>query len=328
MPNHRCAVLGKPVAHSLSPVLHNAAYRSLGLDDWLYDRHEVGQGDLDAFLRRLDPTWAGLSLTMPLKTAIQPYGIPSNLWARELNVANTAVFDWNVLDSGAGDGAWPHGKPLIRLYNTDVIGIQLAFEQADRELGNHHQGFRDVRALIIGNGNTATSALAACCMMPQIGHITVAARHPGKNPELKPVADKFISVRDPFNEIDLADAGAVLDAARQATYVINTIPGLAADGIAGMLADAHACEPSLQGLLLDVVYDPRPTRLMQAWRACGGQAIGGEEMLLYQALVQVLLMTGIWDNDPPSDADMRLQNTTTEDDHLEIAMRKALEEAL
>ena len=67
---------------------------------------------------------------------------------------------------------------------------------------------------------------------------------------------------------------------------------------------------------------------MEGWRAHGGHAIGGEEMLLYQALVQVLLMTGIWDDDPPSDADQRLQDTTTEDDQLEIAMRKALEEAL
>ena len=74
MANHRCAVLGKPVAHSLSPVLHNAAYRSLKLDDWLYDKHEVGEDDLDAFLKGLDSTWAGLSLTMPLKKTIQPYG--------------------------------------------------------------------------------------------------------------------------------------------------------------------------------------------------------------------------------------------------------------
>ena len=72
MANHRCAVLGKPVAHSLSPVLHNAAYRSLKLDDWLYDKHEVGEDDLDAFLKGLDSTWAGLSLTMPLKKTIQP----------------------------------------------------------------------------------------------------------------------------------------------------------------------------------------------------------------------------------------------------------------
>ena len=190
MANHRCAVLGKPIAHSLSPVLHNAAYRSLNLNDWLYDKHEVGEDDLDAFLKGLDSTWAGLSLTMPLKRTIQPYGTPENLWAKELRVANTAVFDWNDITD---DPAWPHGKPAIKLYNTDVIGIQLAFDHINRELGNHHAGDRAGTALIIGNGNTATSALAACCMMPEIGHITVAARHPGKNAGLKPVAEKFIN---------------------------------------------------------------------------------------------------------------------------------------
>ena len=293
MANHRCAVLGKPVAHSLSPVLHNAAYRSLKLDDWLYDKHEVGEDDLDAFLKGLDSTWAGLSLTMPLKKTIQPYGVPENLWAKELKVANTAVFDWSV---AADDPAWPNGKPGIKLYNTDVIGIQLAFDHANRELGEHHTASRSGTALIIGNGNTATSALAACCMMPEIGHI------------------------------ELGDDQALLEAARNATYVINTIPGHAADNVADALADSGT-EP-FSGLLLDVIYDPRPTKLMEAWRAHGGHAIGGEEMLLYQALVQVLLMTGIWDDDPPSDADQRLQDTTTEDDQLEIAMRKALEEAL
>ena len=51
--NHRCAVLGKPIAHSLSPVLHNAAYHALHLDDWSYDKHEVGELILRAFLNRL-----------------------------------------------------------------------------------------------------------------------------------------------------------------------------------------------------------------------------------------------------------------------------------
>ncbi len=166
-------------------------------------------------------------------------------------------------------------------------------------------------------------------MMPEIGHITVAARHPGRNAGLKPVAEKFINTHNPYDEIELSDTSALLNAARTATYVINTIPGLAANGIANVIntdSESHA-EP-YSGLLLDVVYNPRPTKLMQAWRAHGGRAIGGEEMLLYQALIQVLLMTGIWDDDPPSDADKRLQGTTTEDDHLEIAMRNALEEAL
>ena len=105
---HRCAVLGKPIAHSLSPVLHNAAYKALGLDDWAYERHEVGESDLDGFLKGLDPTWRGLSLTMPLKKTIQPYGTPSNMWAQRLKVANTAIFDWPA-EPGITPGATPDG---------------------------------------------------------------------------------------------------------------------------------------------------------------------------------------------------------------------------
>lgn len=86
-----------------------------------------------------------------------------------------------------------------------------------------------------------------------------------------------------------------MDALSEARVVINTIPGLAADGIATALA---ASGLEVNGTLLDVVYDPRPTKLMQAWRRQGGYAIGGEEMLLYQAMIQVLLMTGMWDGDP------------------------------
>ena len=55
MANHRCAVLGKPIAHSLSPVLHNAAYRSLNLNDWLYDKHEVGRMSLMLSSKVLTP---------------------------------------------------------------------------------------------------------------------------------------------------------------------------------------------------------------------------------------------------------------------------------
>lgn len=322
--DNRCAVLGKPIAHSLSPVLHNAAYRALGLKDWSYDRHEVGEDDLDAFLKGLDPTWRGLSLTMPLKRTIQPYGVPSNVWARELRVANTAILDWSVADHD--DPVWPNGRPGIKLYNTDVVGIQLAFDHANRELGVHHADGDSGRALIIGNGNTATSAAAACLMMSEIGRITVASRHPGRNLGLDS-ASRIINGDDrrPYDEIDLNDEEAMIRAAREATYVISTIPGRAADGLAAML---DASSASFDGLLLDVVYDPRPTRLMQAWRDRGGHAIGGEEMLLYQAVIQVLLMTGIWDGDPPSDADRRLQDVTTDDDQLEMAMRRALEEAL
>ncbi len=64
---HRAAVLGHPVDHSLSPVLHRAAYRELGLRDWTYERYDVTADRLVGFVTALDDSWRGLSLTMPLK---------------------------------------------------------------------------------------------------------------------------------------------------------------------------------------------------------------------------------------------------------------------
>jgi shikimate dehydrogenase len=69
----RCAVLGSPIEHSLSPALHRAAYAHLGLN-WIYDRVEVAEEQLAAFVCGLDASWRGLSLTMPLKVAVLELG--------------------------------------------------------------------------------------------------------------------------------------------------------------------------------------------------------------------------------------------------------------
>lgn len=304
--NHRCAVLGQPIAHSLSPVLHNAAYRALGLNDWIYDRHEVGQDDLDGFLRSLGPTWAGLSLTMPLKKTIQPYGTPDDLWARELHVANTAIFDWNNRHES--------GLPYIRLYNTDVKGIVNAVGHAIGVTTPGESGAGE--ALIIGNGNTATSAVAACTALsnPLITHITVAARHPEKSiEELQRVA----SVLEP-TPLDTIAIDDIVPALQTADIVISTIPGHAADSIADIIERQHVLP---HGLLLDVLYDPRPTALMKAWRNAGGLAIGGEEMLLYQAIGQIALMTA------QSGAEEAFADFDA-DGALEASLRTALKEVL
>ena len=63
---HRAAVLGKPIGHSLSPVIHNAGYAAAGLSGWSYGAHECGEADLAGFVAGLGPAWVGLSLTMPL----------------------------------------------------------------------------------------------------------------------------------------------------------------------------------------------------------------------------------------------------------------------
>lgn len=294
----RCAVLGKPIAHSLSPVLHEAAYRALGLDGWSYGRIEMDEDGLAAFLGSLDGGWAGLSLTMPLKRTIQPHGAPSNLWARELGVANTAVF---------ADGA-------TKLYNTDVYGIARAFSHASAARGFQPAANRS--AVILGNGNTATSALAAYVMMGGVTHVTVAARHPQRNPGLAEVGARH-GVDVTAVALDDAHATALL---ADADLVVNTIPAHGADAVARGLAETG---DAARGMLLDVVYDPRPTELMKAWERLGGVALGGEEMLLYQAVAQVLLMTGLAADDDFDAVDARAPH-----DALERAMREALEEAL
>src|SRR5665811_2581542 len=85
----KCAVIGKPIAHSLSPAMHRAAYAALGFDDWTYDAFEVDEAGLKGFLENLDESWVGLSLTMPLKRAVIPLADEVTTVAGALQVANT-----------------------------------------------------------------------------------------------------------------------------------------------------------------------------------------------------------------------------------------------
>lgn len=92
---YHCAVLGDPISHSLSPVLHNTAYKALGLTNWQYSKEKVSETELRDFIAHLDDSWKGLSLTMPLKKTVMKLGTPCDYWSRALNVANTAVFTSN-----------------------------------------------------------------------------------------------------------------------------------------------------------------------------------------------------------------------------------------
>ncbi|MGN0109991.1 MAG: shikimate dehydrogenase family protein, partial [Bifidobacterium sp.] len=305
---NQCAVLGKPIRHSLSPTLHQAAYRALGLaDTWSYHRYEIDEDHLGLFLSGLDSSWRGLSLTMPLKRTIQPYGIPSNMWARRLAVANTVVFDWD--EPGIPGPARDHGLPLMRLYNTDVDGIDLAIRHAWQTAGTDMQyKGRDMRALVIGNGNTAMSAIAALSQLSSpegapVRHITVAARHPEHNADIVALAEHRDSGRlsDIGIDVDIIALDRVLEIIADCDIVISTLPSRAADPIADAMDEAGA---TAHGTLLDVAYDPRPSALHRAWSQAGGLSVGGEDMLLYQAIGQVCLMTGRgaerWNGDQPA----------------------------
>lgn len=130
----RFAVVGSPITHSLSPVIHQAAFASLGLD-WEYSAHQVGQGELRSFLAEHE--LAGLSITMPLKEEAVTLASELDVWARKTGVVNTLV---------------PSADGLFGA-NTDVIGFRSVFD-------DHH--LSDLESVIvIGNGATARSAVAA-----------------------------------------------------------------------------------------------------------------------------------------------------------------------
>ena len=88
---HRAAVLGKPIAHSLSPVIHNAGYAALGLTDWSYTAIECDEAELPGLVAGLGPEWAGLSLTMPLKEVALSVATTSSPLAATVGAANTLV---------------------------------------------------------------------------------------------------------------------------------------------------------------------------------------------------------------------------------------------
>jgi len=105
------AVLGSPIDHSKSPIIHRAAYRVLGLD-WNYGRHEVIKGALRSFIDGLDESFRGLSLTMPLKEEAVRFAHKLDYYARLTGAVNTLAK--TLKDSG---------EPVWTGYNTDVFGI-------------------------------------------------------------------------------------------------------------------------------------------------------------------------------------------------------------
>jgi shikimate dehydrogenase len=253
----RCAVLGSPVAHSLSPVLHRAAYAELGLD-WRYDAVEVTEAGLAGFLDGLDATtWRGLSLTMPLKRTVVPLLDEMSERARVARAANTVV-----LEGGRRLGD-----------NTDIPGIVAALAE---------RGAADVdTALVLGGGATAASAVLALCDLGARG-VTLAVRDPSRAQEtLDAVARHPTPV--PVDVVPLTRP----DAAGEALWdlLVSTIPATAQTAPLTRLVDDV-------DVVFEVLYEPWPTPLARAATLARRVLVGGLDLLVHQAVLQVQLMTG------------------------------------
>lgn len=220
----RCAVLGDPIAHSLSPVLHRAAYDATGLD-WTYDAVQVRSGGLADHLAGLDATWRGLSLTMPLKREAIPLAHSVSARATLVGAANTLLLVEGELHAD----------------NTDLPGAAAALrERYDGPVA---------AATILGAGATAASVGLALCDLGARS-VLLLARDPAR-------AEETVAAIERHPEAPRVEVGSLGTFRAAGEVVVSTVPAEAQDDdLVARCADA--------AVIFDVVYDPWPTPLAAA----------------------------------------------------------------
>ena len=186
----RAAVLGRPVSHSLSPLLHRAAYAALGLEDWTYDALDVGAEDLRDLVAGLGPEWRGFSVTMPCKQAAVDVADVVEPLPALLHAANSLV---------RTDAGW-------RAENTDVTGVGMALQLAGVERVTH--------AAILGAGGTAAAAAVA---LSSLGaqHVDVVVRAPARAADLT----RLFPGRGVWSAVERIDEHGL-----DAPLVVSTVP--------------------------------------------------------------------------------------------------------
>ncbi|HEX4191108.1 MAG TPA: shikimate dehydrogenase [Marmoricola sp.] len=247
----QCAVLGSPIEHSLSPVLHRAAYAELGLR-WRYSAVDIEGDELRRFLDGLDESWRGLSLTMPLKRTVLPLLDDLDEWATVSGAANTVVINHGVR----------HG------FNTDILGAVAALRERVRG--------PFTEAVVLGGGATATSVLIALGLLG-CERARLLVRDPSRAAET--VAAVGRSATGPALIVE-----ALTDPVGAADLVVSTIP--AAAQTPELVAGAESCP-----VVFEVLYDPWPTPLAAAALVSGRILVSGFDLLVNQAAIQVELMT-------------------------------------
>ncbi|MBO3128992.1 shikimate dehydrogenase [Dermatophilus congolensis] len=257
------AVLGSPIDHSLSPLLHRTAYNELGLSDWQFQRYAVGGPGEPTLAHHLSTVhashgrWRGMAITMPLKEDALAAADLVCARAADLRAANTLI---------------PYGRGWAA-DNTDIVGIEMALQ----EVGIQHAEY----ALIIGSGATARAALAALVSFG-VEHVTFAVRS-----QVRPATvDLAKRLEVNIDTLALTDTVSLQRCVNEAEVTISTLP------TGTDLSLPPLSDDPIPGIVMDVVYANWPTALGTWAQAAGARVISGLPMLLHQAAAQVRAFTG------------------------------------
>ena len=248
----RAAILGSPISHSLSPILHRRSYEILGISG-SYEAIKVEPSRLASFLDSLDADWTGFSLTMPLKEEILKIAEVIEPLAVSINSANTLIRvgeRWKAL-------------------STDVNGFSAAL-RAHEVIGYSSVG-------ILGAGATARAAARAVDGRGR--EIFIWQRRSDHSK----IREEEMRQAAPKCALHFLEWGAEIPSL---DLLINTTPRGVADDLAAQIG-RH-----VSAVLFEALYNPWPTSLLERWRERGLVAIDGLDLLVHQGIDQVALMTG------------------------------------
>lgn len=255
---NRFAVIGSPIGHSKSPLLHVTAHRVLGIVAE-YSAVEVTEGHLRQFANSLDESWVGLSVTMPLKAEATRFSTELDTLAALTGVTNTLKRE---------ETGW-------KGFNTDIFGIQRALAS--------HWSQREQSVLVLGSGATAISAVFAVLLANPRAKISLLARNRQAARDIK------ARVAANGQDLRLLNPRAFNRSVAKADLVISTLPAGSLEAEAKSLTRSLFYKP--KGVLLDVAYDPWPSALVNAWSGANRTVVSGLEMLLFQAIGQLRIFT-------------------------------------
>lgn len=258
-----CGLLGNPVDHSLSPAIHNAAFRQLGLN-FVYLAFPVQ--DLEGAIRGIRALGhiRGLSVTIPHKVSVLPLLDSIETTAKHIGSVNTIVKDRGMLVGS----------------NTDASGALQALQQGGVVLSGQ-------RVVILGSGGAARAIAFGLCVEGKIGHLTLL----GIDDQERTALAKDLIAKTPIQLHDSSLTPTTLQSAlAQATLLIHCTPIGMHPKIGESCVPKHLLHHELT--VMDIVYNPLHTQLLQDAQAAGCRTIQGIDMFLHQAIGQFELWTG------------------------------------
>jgi len=264
------AVIGWPLGHSMSPVIHNASFEALGLP-CRFTAQPVPPARFDQFMKSIPSSpLKGLAVTIPYKTEVIKYCTVRAGEVETIGAANTV----SVTEKGA-----------LKADNTDASAVS-------RTLRDAGVSPRSRRVVVLGAGGAAR---AACAQVLREGaaSLTIANRTLSRAKELR---RDLLNAIPSAAEVDAIPLGgeAIARALRASHILINTTSvGMHPDG-GEIPLPSGLLSPEM--VVMDVVYNPVETRLIKEAREIGARTITGTDMLVYQAAEQERIWLGV---DPP-----------------------------